>query len=97
MLQRYIKRHNEELAHLQSDRRPGRPSNPHEGALKNISTKEDREYSSGFWMPDMENEENLKMLRDWDRQWLSLSTLKFVRLMHGGAVNPSSFPPKGNS
>lgn len=94
---RYIKRYNEELTILQSERRPGRPPNPRESELRDISGKEDREYSTGFWMPDMENEESLRLLRDWNGQWSSLSTLRFIRLMHGGAIISSSFPPKGKS
>lgn len=59
--------------------------------------REDREFAAGFWMPDLEDEESLRLLRAWNGQWTSLSSLKYVRLTRDGIVNPSSFPPKGKS
>ena len=65
--------------------------------MKQRMTVEQREYNSGFWMPDMEDEHNLGLLRDWNGQWSSLSTLEYVRIARDGTKQTSSFPPKGQS
>jgi translation machinery-associated protein 16 len=65
--------------------------------LKQRITAEEREYVSGFWIPDMMNTENLKKLHLWSGEWTSLNTLAYVRIKKDGEVNPSSFPPKGQS
>jgi translation machinery-associated protein 16 len=59
--------------------------------------KEDREYSAGFWLPDLEDEDNLNLLRGWNGEWSSLSRLKYIRLTRNGVRKESSFPPKGES
>lgn len=79
------------------ERRPGRPSNNREDLMKQRYATEDQEYTAGFWLPDMENDENLKLLRNWNGEWTSLSNLKYVRLTRAGTKTPSSFPPKGRS
>jgi translation machinery-associated protein 16 len=58
---------------------------------------EEKEYDAGFWIPDMADEGNLKMLREWNGEWTSLNTFKYVRLSRGGSIQPSNFPPKGLS
>lgn len=58
---------------------------------------EQKEHDTGFWMPDIEDEENLRLLRDWSGEWTSLSTLKYIRLSRSGLKHESSFPPKGES
>ncbi len=97
MFTRYIKRDDEELARFKEERRPGRASSTREDLLKQRVTVEEREHNSGFWMPDVEDEQNLGLLRDWNGQWTSLSTLKYVRIARDGTKHPSSFPPKGQS
>lgn len=93
----YLARHNEEIKQLMDERRPGRPSNNREDLMKQRYATEDQEYTAGFWLPDMENDENLKLLRNWNGEWTSLSNLKYVRLTRAGTKTPSSFPPKGRS
>ncbi|KAK4697111.1 translation machinery-associated protein 16, partial [Lecanoromycetidae sp. Uapishka_2] len=95
--QRYLSRHDEELAELKSQRRPGRPSSTREDLLKQHTQTEDREYTGGFWMPDLTDGGNLKTLRGWNGEWTALNTLKYVRVSRGGTNKPSSFPPKGLS
>ncbi|EAT78116.2 hypothetical protein SNOG_14576 [Parastagonospora nodorum SN15] len=53
--------------------------------------------ASGFWVPDLENLENLKKLKEWNGQWAGLATLKFARISREGVKKESSFPPKGLS
>jgi len=58
---------------------------------------EAREYVSGFWMPDLEDAANVKLLKDWEGQWVGLNTMQFVRIAKKGVRHESSFPPKGQS
>ena len=58
---------------------------------------EDKEFLSGFWMPDMSQQENLKKLKAWNGNWSSMSTLEFLRLTRDGVKQQSIFPPKGLS
>lgn len=93
----YLSRHDEELAVLKSQRRPGRPSSSREDLLKQFMTTEDREYIGGFWIPNMQDEGNLRILREWNGEWTALNTFTFVRLSRNGIMQNSSFPPKGLS
>ena len=97
MINSYLNRHNEELAELKSTRRPGRPSSTREDLLQQFMTTEDREYNGGFWIPDMQDEGSLKILREWNGEWTALNTFKYVRLSREGKMQRSSFPPKGLS
>ena len=97
LLQRYVKRDDEELGRLKKERRPGRASSTREDLLKQRMAAEEREYDLGFWVPDMENEQNLGVLRNWNGQWTALSTIKYVRVARDGTRQASSFPPKGQS
>ena len=94
---RYLQRDNDELARLENERRPGRPRSMREDLLKQRMVVEEREYDTGYWIPDMTDAPNLELLREWSGEWASLSTLKFVRLAKNGAKYDSSFPPKGQS
>lgn len=93
----YLSRHDKELAELKSQRRPGRPSSTREDLLQQFMTMEDREYNGGFWIPDMQDERNLRILRQWNGEWTALNTFKFIRLARDGTMQNSSFPPKGLS
>ena len=95
----YLTRHDEEIAELKSQRRPGRPSNTREDLLQQSIITEYQEYdgSGGFWIPNMQDEGSLRMLRGWNGEWIALSTLKYVRLSKDGTMKDSSFPPKGLS
>ena len=65
--------------------------------LKHRIEVEKREYISGYWMPDMQDEANLAALREWSGDWANLNILRFVRLSESGKKTESSFPPKGQS
>ncbi len=58
---------------------------------------EHREYNTGFWLPDMEDEKTLELLQNWNGEWASLSNFNYVRLTRIGAKTQSNFPPKGKS
>ncbi|KAL9103632.1 MAG: hypothetical protein Q9187_008985 [Circinaria calcarea] len=97
LIQSYVQRDEEELAQLNDERRPGRPSSNREDLLKQRIATEEREYEAGFWIPDMTDTHNVELLRDWGGEWTSLNTLKYVRLLKDGSKHSSSFPPKGKS
>ncbi|KAF2260970.1 hypothetical protein CC78DRAFT_380473 [Lojkania enalia] len=93
----YLNRDSEELAALSAERRPGRPPSTRLTSLKQNQVQEQGEYTSGFWLPDLEDKSNLQKLNDWNGQWSSLSTIKFVRIAKDGTKRESMFPPKGLS
>ena len=97
MVEDYLGREDEELAKLKAERRPGRPPSNREALLKQAQTVEQGEYTSGFWVPDLEDMDNLGRLKDWGGQWSALATIKFVRVSRDGTKKDSSFPPKGLS
>lgn len=92
-------RDDEELADIRRQQRPGRPKSKAEEQIQARIDAEQKEYRSGFWMPDMREEASLKQLQQWGGQWAGLNTLKFVRAVKGtpGEMKASSFPPKGLS
>ena len=93
----YLTRHDQEIAELKSQRRPGRPSSNREDLLQQSVKMEYREYDGGFWIPDMQDEGNLGLLRGWNGEWTALNAFKYVRLSKDGTMKESSFPPKGLS
>ncbi|MCJ1483929.1 hypothetical protein MMC06_004097 [Schaereria dolodes] len=97
LIRRYIRRDYPELSKLQSERRPGRPTSAREDLLRQRMVTEEREHDIGFWIPDMVAGDNLVLLRKWNGEWTSLSTLKFVRIGKDGEKKESAFPPKGRS
>jgi translation machinery-associated protein 16 len=58
---------------------------------------EDREYDAGFWIPDMQDDDNLAILKAWNGEWTALNTFKYIRLSRDGILQQSNFPPKGLS
>ncbi|KAF1843621.1 uncharacterized protein K460DRAFT_148421 [Cucurbitaria berberidis CBS 394.84] len=97
MIEDYLGRDDEELAKLKADRRPGRPPMTRQTLLEQNQAVEQGEYASGFWVPDLEDAENLRKLKEWSGQWANLATLKFARISKEGLKRESSFPPKGMS
>lgn len=97
MIEDFLGRDDEELANLKAQRRAGRPPSTRETLLKQNQAQEQGEYASGFWVPDLENSDNLQKLKDWNGQWPGLATLQFARISKDGFKRESSFPPKGLS
>ncbi|KAF2001087.1 hypothetical protein P154DRAFT_522071 [Amniculicola lignicola CBS 123094] len=96
-ISQYLARDDDELATLQAERRAGRPPSTRETLLKQNQVTEQGEYTSGFWLPDLQDVDNVKMLKEWDGKWASLGQLKFARVAKDGHARESIFPPKGLS
>lgn len=96
-LYRYIARDDEELAGLRTQRRSGRPSSSQEDQIRHRIEMEENEFKSGFWIPDLRDDEGVRKLRAWNGNWSSLNTLKFVRISRESGIRASTFPPKGLS
>ena len=96
-LYRFIHRGNEEIQQLKGERRPGRPISSREERLSQRKSSEEQEYSSGFWVADLQSQRTVAALRDWNGTWAALATLAFKRITNQGALIESSFPPKGRS
>ncbi|KAJ5115044.1 translation machinery-associated protein 16 [Penicillium alfredii] len=97
MRSRYINRDADEIEQLQKERRKGRPPSRREEALKQRTQTEDKEFNTGFWMPDLGDQDVLTALKIWNGEWSGLSTLKFIRLRKDAGKQTSTFPPKGMS
>jgi translation machinery-associated protein 16 len=97
MIDDFLGRDDEELATLMAERRPGRPPSTRETLLKQNQAMEQGEYASGFWVPELQDAENLEKLKKWNGQWSGLPTLQFARISKDGVRRESSFPPKGLS
>ncbi|KAK3698302.1 translation machinery-associated protein 16 [Vermiconidia calcicola] len=93
----YIARNVEELEVLKAERRSGRPASTRQTLLEQQRTLEEREYESGFWLPDLQDEQTLQRLDSWKGDWVGLGVMKFVRVEKGGLVKDSQFPPRGAS
>jgi translation machinery-associated protein 16 len=94
---RFINRSVPEIEQLQSERRKGRPPSKREEALLQRTDAENKEFKTGFWMPDLSQEDVVKALSKWNENWSGLSSMKFIRLTKDGGKQASSFPPKGLS
>jgi translation machinery-associated protein 16 len=89
----YINRDTPEIEQLQSERRKGRPPSKREEALKERVQAEDREFTTGLWMPDLSDSYVMTTLKAWNRDWSGLSAMKFIRFKKNGEKLASSFPP----
>ncbi|CRG88180.1 hypothetical protein PISL3812_05207 [Talaromyces islandicus] len=96
-IQKWIHRGDEEVKQLQGERRKGRPPSKREENLQQRFTVEEKEYRSGFWMPDITQDDVRLQLKLWNGEWSSLSSMKFIRFSEGGSKQGSAFPPKGLS
>lgn len=94
---RYINRGASEIEQLQSERRKGRPPGKREEALIQRTEAEDKELKTGFWAPDITQDDVVKRLKVWKGDWAGLGAMKFIRLTQDGTKHPSSFPPKALS
>ena len=97
ILYRYIARDDENLAVLKAQKRPGRPSTSQEDQLGHRVDAEEKEFNSGFWIPDIRDEEGARGLRAGSCEWAYLNTRKIARISKEGGIRASTFPPKGLS
>ena len=93
----YLHRNDEELEHLKAERRPGRPPSTRQTLLEEQGRLEQREHESGFWLPNLQDEETLVKLDGWKRDWIGLGIMRFTRIDKSGGVKESQFPPRGAS
>lgn len=77
---RWVHRDDEELFEMRSERRPGRPPSTKEDLLKQRIDREIEEFKTGFYIPDLQNSENIERLRRWDGTVGSLAQVKFTRI-----------------
>ncbi|CZS97943.1 probable TMA16 Protein putative involved in cytoplasmic ribosome function [Rhynchosporium agropyri] len=97
LIQSFVHQHDEEFSELKKDRRPGRPASTREDLLRIKIATDEKEYESGFYLPDLTDENNVIFLDRWEGSWSYLSTLKWVRMSSSGQIHESKFPPKGES
>jgi translation machinery-associated protein 16 len=89
-----VNRNAPELEKLEQERRKGRPPNKREETLAQRIEAEEKELMTGFWLPDLTQDEVCTKLIAWNGNWSSLSTMQFVRITKDGAKQLSTFPPK---
>ncbi|KAI4788642.1 hypothetical protein E4T44_13430, partial [Aureobasidium sp. EXF-8845] len=92
---KYLGREDDSLAAFKAERRPGRPKSTRHTILEQQQDLEQKEYESGFWIPDMRDEATLIKLRNWKGEWIALSPLGYIRVEKSGSITESAFPPKG--
>ncbi|KAK6842909.1 hypothetical protein PG987_003769 [Apiospora arundinis] len=96
LVKTYVHQYDEELSELKKARRPGRPASTKEDLLKvKISTLQ-KEYETGFLLPDLTSDANVMLLDRFEGSWSYLTNLKWIKLSEDGTVKPSMFPPKGD-
>lgn len=97
LISEYLARNDAELDLLKAERRPGRPASNRQALLEEHKKTEEREYESGFWLPNLQDEETLVKLDKYDGDWIGLGVLRFVRIDKSGSAKESQFPPRGAS
>ncbi|WPG97922.1 Hypothetical protein R9X50_00070500 [Acrodontium crateriforme] len=97
LVREYLDRYNEEIDQLKAERRPGRPASTRQTQLEQQRQVENSEYESGFWIPNVQDEETLQKLDNWKGDWLGLGIMRFIRVNSTGDVLQSQFPPRGAS
>ncbi|KXT09434.1 hypothetical protein AC579_2518 [Pseudocercospora musae] len=90
LIEQFLARHDEEVAALKAERRPGRPASTRQTLLEQQIKTEHAEYESGFWVPNMQDEEALQKLDVWNGSWLALAPLRFVRVDKAGGVKDTT-------
>ncbi|KAF2717868.1 hypothetical protein K431DRAFT_306587 [Polychaeton citri CBS 116435] len=93
----YIARNDDELAQLKTERRSGRPASNRQTLLEQQKRTEESEYVSGFWLPNLQDDETLLKLEAWKGDWAGLANLRFIRIDGSAGVQESQFPPRGAS
>ncbi|CCU98933.1 unnamed protein product [Malassezia sympodialis ATCC 42132] len=76
----YLGRHDEELAMLRQEQRPGRPKSKRLMELEDLYAAEQQEYREGMDVPDLCNETNVTLLRAWKGDPQAIPLFRFVRI-----------------
>ncbi|KAI5293617.1 hypothetical protein KEM55_007015 [Ascosphaera atra] len=93
----FINRHTPEIRALEREQRKNRPPVKRLIELRETKAAEEKEFASGFWVPDMTDENSVKLLKGWNGEWSALSALRYVRVGKDGRWVGSAFPPRGLS
>lgn len=97
LIQVYVERNDDELEQLRLERRAGRPPSTRQTLLEQQRKSDEKEFASGLWLPNLQDEETLVKLDRWAGDWVSLGTMRFVRVDVKGELKESQFPPRGAS
>lgn len=97
LIHQYVARNDDELAQLMEERRNGRPPSTRQTLLKQQREHDAKEFESGLWLPNLQDEETLVKLDGWKGDWVSLGTMRFVRVDERRGLKESQFPPRGAS
>ncbi|WFD31289.1 translation machinery-associated protein 16 [Malassezia sp. CBS 17886] len=76
----YLARHDDELAALKKDARPGRSRPKKLIELDDRIATEAREYREGMIMPDLMDETNVALLREWEGDPQAIPLFRFIRV-----------------
>jgi translation machinery-associated protein 16 len=93
-VEQFIARGRAKLAVLEGERRQGRPMGKEEERVRNRREDEEREFETGFWVPDLRDGENLTRLREWKGDWVGLNVVRFVRVRRNGEIVAAVWPPR---
>jgi len=93
IVEEYLTHMDEEINALQAERRSGRPATTRQQLLELAKDNEKKEYRSGLWVPNLQDEQTLLKLDAWEYDWLSLGNMEFVRIDDEGAIKEAQFPP----
>ena len=97
LVQGYVKRNDEEIVQMKSERRAGRAPSTRQVLFEQQRRTDEKEFESGFWLPNLQDEETLMKLDGWKGDWIGLSNMRFVRVVKEGELRESQFPPRGAS
>lgn len=76
----YLDRHSQEIQELETQKRPGRPTPAKLAQIREVINKERLEYENGMEIPDLMNETNVQLLRDWEGDRQALPLFRFIRI-----------------
>lgn len=76
----YLDRHSDELKELQAQRRADRPPSKRLVEVQNLVERERLEYETGLEIPDLMNETNVRLMRQWNGDAQALGLFRFVRV-----------------
>ena len=93
-VEQFIARGEAKLVVLEGERRQGRPMGKEEERVRRRREEEEREFETGFWVPDLRDEENLRRLREWNGDWVGLNVVRFVRVRKDSEIVVASWPPR---
>ncbi|KAJ1955399.1 translation machinery-associated protein 16 [Dispira parvispora] len=78
LVRRYLCRHDEEIAALQSQRRKGQPPPKKLETLSMVKTKNEAEYRSGMKLPDLTHEPTRLYLSEWNGDCNAFNNFRFM-------------------